>query len=130
MNAYLGIDVGGTKIAAGIFDENKKLIASFKVPTYDEQCPECFSKALAQDIEKLMEKAGVSTLCGIGVGVPGIVQNGVIINTPNIKCLKGFDLGKTLKEQGYEFVFINDLILKENYTIDHAGKQCAKKDGQ
>lgn len=31
---------------------------------------------------------------------------------------------KTLKEQGYEFVFISDLILTENYTIDHSGKQC------
>ena len=31
---------------------------------------------------------------------------------------------KCLKEQGYEFVFINDLIYKENYEIDHAGKQC------
>ena len=36
---------------------------------------------------------------------------------------------KTLKEQGYEFVFISDLIMTENYTIDHSGKQCAKKDG-
>ena len=31
---------------------------------------------------------------------------------------------KTLKEQGYEFVFIDDLIMKESYTIDHSGKQC------
>lgn len=31
---------------------------------------------------------------------------------------------KTLKEQGYEFVFISDLIMTENYTIDHSGKQC------
>ena len=30
---------------------------------------------------------------------------------------------KTLKDGGYEFVFINDLILKENYTIDHTGMQ-------
>jgi len=34
MNAYLGIDVGGTKIAAGIFDENKKLVCSFKGYTW------------------------------------------------------------------------------------------------
>ncbi len=34
---------------------------------------------------------------------------------------------KTLKEQGYEFVFISDLILKENYTIDHSGMQCEIK---
>ncbi len=31
---------------------------------------------------------------------------------------------KTLKDDGYEFVFIEDLIMKENYTIDHTGKQC------
>ena len=31
---------------------------------------------------------------------------------------------KTLKEQSYEFVFIEDLIMKENYEIDYSGKQC------
>lgn len=34
---------------------------------------------------------------------------------------------KTLKDEGYEFVFISDLIMKENYCIDHAGKQCKMK---
>lgn len=99
MNSYLGIDVGGTKIAAGIFDENKKLVCSFKVPTYKVECPNCFSKALIEEIEKLISKAKVEKLCGIGVGIPGIVQNGVIINTPNIKCLKGFNLGKALADK-------------------------------
>ncbi len=37
---------------------------------------------------------------------------------------------KTLKDEGYEFVFIDDLIMKENYTIDHTGKQCKTSDGQ
>ena len=31
---------------------------------------------------------------------------------------------KALKEQGYEFVFIDDLIYKENYEIKHYGTQC------
>lgn len=35
---------------------------------------------------------------------------------------------KCLKEEGYEFVFIEDLIYKENYEIKHDGTQC-KKDG-
>ena len=35
---------------------------------------------------------------------------------------------KCLKDEGYEFVFIEDLILKENYEIKHDGTQC-KKDG-
>ena len=31
---------------------------------------------------------------------------------------------KTLTERGYEFVFIEDLIYKENYQIKHDGTQC------
>lgn len=34
---------------------------------------------------------------------------------------------KTLKDDGYEFLFISDLILKDNYEIDHSGKQIACK---
>lgn len=33
-----------------------------------------------------------------------------------------------LKDDGYEFVKVADLIIKENYTIDHTGKQIAKTD--
>ena len=36
---------------------------------------------------------------------------------------------KCLKDEGYEFVFISDLIYKENYEIIHDGTQC-KKDGE
>ena len=35
---------------------------------------------------------------------------------------------KCLKDEGYEFVFINDLILKENYEIKHDGTQCKIKE--
>ena len=59
--------------------------------------------------------------------VTGRVTNGSIVlfhndadHTP--EALPG--ILKCLKEQGYEFVFISDLILKDNYTIDHTGKQC------
>ena len=31
---------------------------------------------------------------------------------------------KCLKDEGYEFVFISDLILKDNYEIKHDGTQC------
>ena len=31
---------------------------------------------------------------------------------------------KCLKEEGYEFVFIEDLIYKDNYEIIHDGTQC------
>lgn len=37
---------------------------------------------------------------------------------------------KTLKEDGYEFVFIDELIYKDGYEIDNNGKQCKIKDGE
>ena len=36
---------------------------------------------------------------------------------------------KTLKDEVYEFVFIDDLIYKDNYTIDHTGKQIKNAGG-
>lgn len=36
---------------------------------------------------------------------------------------------KCLKEKGYEFVSIEDLIYKDNYEINHDGTQCKKTDG-
>lgn len=36
---------------------------------------------------------------------------------------------KSLKDQGYEFVLIEDLIYKENYEIKHDGTQCIINDG-
>lgn len=34
---------------------------------------------------------------------------------------------ETLQKQGYEFVLIKDLIYKDNYTIEHDGKQVQQK---
>lgn len=36
---------------------------------------------------------------------------------------------KCLKDEGYEFVFIEDLIYKENYEIKHDGTQCKIENG-
>ena len=59
--------------------------------------------------------------------VTGKVKNGSIVlfhndaeHTPEALP----NILKTLKEQGYEFVFIDDLIYKENYEIKHDGTQC------
>ena len=37
---------------------------------------------------------------------------------------------KCLKDDGYEFVFIEDLIYKKDYEIKHDGTQCKIKDGE
>ena len=61
--------------------------------------------------------------------VVGKVKNGSIVlfhndaeHTPEALP----DILKTLKEQGYEFVFISDLIYQDNYEIKNDGTQCKK----
>ena len=36
---------------------------------------------------------------------------------------------EALKEQGYTFVKVSDLIMRDDYTIDHTGKQCLSGPG-
>ena len=62
-------------------------------------------------------------------GVVDNVKSGSIIlfhnaakNTPEALPI----ILEKLSDQGYSFVLVNDLIYKENYTIDHAGTQKAK----
>jgi peptidoglycan/xylan/chitin deacetylase (PgdA/CDA1 family) len=62
--------------------------------------------------------------------VVGKVKNGSIVlfhNDAEFTPEALPNILKCLKEQGYEFVFIDDLILKENYEIKHDGTQCKIK---
>ncbi len=55
------------------------------------------------------------------------VKNGSIVLFHNDAEFTPAALGnilKTLKEDGYEFVFIEDLIYKDNFEIIHDGTQC------
>ena len=85
---YIGIDLGGTKIAAGVTDKDGKILAEAATPTlaqrpYQEvvrDMADCALKALQQSGHSLAE---VGT---IGVGIPGVAENknGVVIFCTNL----------------------------------------------
>ncbi len=73
---YIGIDIGGTGIQAGIVDEKGNLLAKGGIVTrtdlpFDEQV-----KQMAECALDTLEKSGHSLddLASVGVGVPGIVD--------------------------------------------------------
>lgn len=91
---YMGIDVGGTKIAYGLFDESARLVAKRSTAS-DSTCPpEPFFDAVANEALKLAEESGVrrEDLAGVGVGVPSYVKydEGRIVKTVNLTCLNNF----------------------------------------
>ena len=84
---YLGIDIGGTNLKAGLVDESYQIIAAKKAPQVFHSMEE-MGETLAQMAIDLREEAGVSReqVASVGMGFPGPVDDrkGVVIKTVNI----------------------------------------------
>lgn len=87
---YIGIDIGGTNLKAGLVAENGTLLASAKTPLVWSDA-DSFVKTLAELSVQAAEKAGVdrTEICAVGMGVPGEVdaEQGRILYTCNIPLL-------------------------------------------
>ena len=85
----IGVDIGGTKINVGLFeDEGKRLIEvrkSYVAETAD------IVELICKEIDRLLERNGAqsSSLGFCGVGIPGTVSSDgrTIVKAPNLKCL-------------------------------------------
>ena len=86
---YLGIDLGGTNIAAGIVDENGKILRKGSTPTILSRPIEEIVDDMAGLCKKLVAEEGLTMddIEAVGLGCPGTVDNtnGVIAYSNNIK---------------------------------------------
>ena len=85
---YIGIDLGGTNIAAGIVDENGNIICKGSVPTLRERGNDAIVADMANLSIKLVKEAGleISDIKSVGIGCPGTIDNdnGVFVFSNNI----------------------------------------------
>ncbi len=88
MAHWIGIDLGGTKILAGLFNDSLKLLARAKIPTEAEKGPENIFARIGQTVEGILAEAKVapSTVKGLGIGIPGQIEpNGTVVRfAPNL----------------------------------------------
>lgn len=124
MGRYLGIDVGGTEIKYGIFDENG-----------NEFIEESGSvKSVRDDLDKITDILSriiksAKEIDGVGISIPGGVdnENGVIIEGGAIPVLAGVDLIGILNEKtGFNVAIENDancVVLAEKWIGN--GKDCS-----
>ncbi len=87
---YIGIDLGGTNIAAGLVNDQCEILASKSVPTHsDTRTGEEIVKAMAELALDLCAENSVaaSDIQWVGIGAPGTIdsENGVIAYANNIK---------------------------------------------
>lgn len=71
---YIGIDLGGTKIAGGLVDDDGIIIKKNSVPTRSERGSDAVIEDIYNLIENLIENQLQSTIKGIGIGIPGIAD--------------------------------------------------------
>lgn len=98
---YVGIDLGGTNIAAGLVTEDGKILTNKSVPTRAERDWKeivCDMAALAKEVID-MAGVGVSDVAGVGIGCPGSIdnENGICAYSNNIKMEKADIAGEFRK---------------------------------
>ena len=84
---YIGIDIGGTNLKAGLVDENYRITATKKMSLQFESM-EQMGETLAAMAIGLVEENGIprNQVASVGMGFPGPVDDrrGVVIKTVNI----------------------------------------------
>ena len=87
----IGIDLGGTFIAAGLVNESLRILDKLSVPTSAPRPMEGIADDMAALTGKLLERSGLrrEELAAVGVGVPGTAnrENGHLEDANNL----GFD---------------------------------------
>jgi glucokinase len=90
----IGIDVGGTKTAYGLYDSERKLITKRRRPSTKEHTPEQFFDEIVRNINELLQAHHLTfhSLRGIGIGMPSYVsfEEGYIVKTTNLTNIKDF----------------------------------------
>ena len=76
-----GVDIGGTTVKMGLFQNNGSLLEKWEIPTRKENNGEAILSDVAKSIlDKIEEKKISEEVEGIGVGVPSAIdKNGVIV---------------------------------------------------
>ncbi len=110
---FVGVDLGGTNIKAGLVDENAAVRSKFSVPTGVEQGPDAVVGNITAAAERAIAEAGVDRkdVAGIGIGSPGPMSHrqGLVINPGNLPGMKNVPLRDLVsKSTGIKTTLEND----------------------
>ena len=108
----IGVDLGGTNLRVAAVDESGKLLSKIELETGVARGREhvidelCRSTAALEAMYK-----GVAQLCGIGVGVPGLIdsETGRLLESPNLPGWSNYDVkGEIERRLGTAVILEND----------------------
>ena len=93
---YAGVDIGGTKIAAGLVDANGKILSQVRVPMASHGSAEAGLEAVLSALQQVTGDG----VAGIGICSPGPLDpaTGIVLNPPNLPCWRNFSLAAAVQK--------------------------------
>jgi len=100
---YVGIDLGGTNLKAGLLDAQANIKSKFSIPTGIERGRDQVVKNIIDAAKRAITESGINRnqVRGIGIGSPGPLSHrkGLIINPGNLPCLANTPIRQIVTEQ-------------------------------
>jgi glucokinase len=100
-NYVIGVDLGGTKILAGVFTSSLECVATTKLSTKPQRGSKEVIERIARCVNDAVDEADLSLkqVSGIGIGAPGAIDagSGTVMFAPNLDGWKEVPLKKELE---------------------------------
>jgi glucokinase len=100
--AYLGVDIGGTKVAAGVVTSRGGILSKARVPMIGKNDAAAGLQSVERAIDAALETeiARSVSVAGIGIISPGPVdpRTGIVVNPVNLPCWRNFPLVDEIKK--------------------------------
>lgn len=80
-----GVDIGGTTIKIGLFDESLELLEKWEIPTPKKGHSSEILPLVVYNIKKIMAESDMTDCMGIGICVPGpVLSDGTVLECVNL----------------------------------------------
>ena len=103
MNYAIGVDIGGTKVAIAVVNENGVISHQTVIPTDLTIKPETMIHKISEQIKQVVKNSQIplEDIIGIGIGAPGPLdsKNGMITCPPNLPTWTDIPIRKLIEDQ-------------------------------
>lgn len=108
----IGIDVGGTNVRAGLVDFKGKVLTDARRPSRADEGMRVSIEMAVECVREILAKKKLTTdqLAGVGLAIPGQIENGVCLYSPNFAGPWPLDVaGQVEKTLGIAAYVLNDV---------------------
>jgi glucokinase len=97
-NTVVGVDIGGTKVAAGLVNEQGEILYQTRTPMTSRGDAAAGLAAVETAVRTVIRQNGSAS--GIGICSPGPLdpEKGIVINPPNLPCWRDFPLAENVRK--------------------------------